>query len=52
MIFSTNKPSNNVNKSEIRYVPPINNEQRLFLQTSMIDRIKGATHCDSCKGSK
>lgn len=53
MIFSTNKPSiNETNNTEIRYIPPNNNssQQRIFLYGSMIDRIKGATKCESCGG--
>lgn len=55
MIFSTNKPSiNKTNNTEIdiRYIPPNDNssQQRIFLYGSMIDRMKGATKCESCGG--
>jgi len=53
MIFSTNKPSiNKVNNTEIRYIPPNDNssQQQIFLYGNMIDRIKGATKCESCGG--
>lgn len=55
MIFSTNKPIIRKVRNpapEIKIVPPDNTQSRMFLQMSMIDRIKGATNCDSCKGSK
>lgn len=57
MIFSINTPVirkvRNAPAPEIKSVPPDNTQQsRMFLQMSMIDRIKGATSCDSCKGSK
>ena len=57
MIFSINTPVirkvRNAPAPEIKIVPPPDNTQsRMFLQMSMVDRIKGATNCDSCKGSK
>ena len=57
MIFSINTPVirkvRNAPAPEIKIVPEDNNAQsQMFLRMSMIDRIKGATSCDSCKGSK
>lgn len=56
MIFSINTPVIRKVRNpapEIKYVPPPDNTQtRMFLQMNMVDRIKGATNCDSCKGSK
>ena len=57
MIFSINTPGirkvRNAPAPEIKIVPPDNTQQsRMFLQMGMVDRIKGATHCDSCKGTK
>ena len=56
MIFSINTPVIRKVRNpvpEIKYVPPPDNTQtRMFLQMNMVDRIKGATSCDSCKGSK
>ena len=53
MMFSTNKPSiNKVNNTEIQYIQPNDNtsQPRIFLYGNMIDRIKGATKCESCGG--
>jgi hypothetical protein len=56
MIFSINTPVIRKVRNpapEIKIVPPPDNTQtRMFLQMNMVDRIKGATSCDSCKGSK
>lgn len=56
MIFSINTPVirkvRNPPAPEIKIVPPDNTQTRMFLQMSMVDRIKSATNCDSCKGSK
>ena len=57
MIFSINTPVirkvRNPPAPEIKIMPPDNTQQsQMFLRMSMGDRIKGATPCDSCKGSK
>ncbi len=56
MIFSVNAPVirkvRNAPAPEIKIVPPDNTQSQMFLRMSMGDRIKGATSCDSCKGSK
>lgn len=55
MIFSINIPVVRKVRNpapEIKYMPPDNTQSQMFLRMSMIDRIKGAANCDSCKGSK
>ena len=57
MIFSINttpviRKVRNPPAPEIKSVPPDNTQSQMFLRMGMVDRIKGATSCDSCKGSK
>ncbi len=56
MIFSINTPVirkvRNAPAPEIKIMPPDNTQSQMFLRMGMVDRIKGATSCDSCKGSK
>ena len=55
MIFSINTPVIRKVRNptpEIKSVPPDNTQSQMFLRMNMVDRIKGATNCDSCKGSK